>query len=606
MAWCWGKSQFSGGADLLTRIDLGFEGWKCQEISITSWAAARLIKLPDYDPIVCRKIVSGVARHIAETGTQGFKPQELSNVVWSMATAEITEKDLILPVLSLIDTIPLHRFAPQELNNICWGASKLLATLQLPPSTASNFYEHVDREVQTRSSTFKSQDVSTLLYALALVGYENESTYKTLIARCNPRSARFYKPQELSNSAWALATAGIPPDSSEDVRVMLDVVSAELQRRPGEFKPQEIKDVLWSLTKLGVPSATTFRSALEHMVAADTVSDLTPQGVGNMAWSIAKQTTMKLGGDEGKLGIYIGAESDLGKPCRQFFRKVVARVVDGIEDWSDQDLANTVYSFALLGLYSKPAFSAIASEVSRRQALGLVRLTAQEAANLLWSYSVCNHKCPALLSALCDYVRGLDMSPSLNEAANFIWSLTIFEHEDDVVPQIWSLIMGASPSELQWQTAMSLLQVSACNPSLAFPPGWLSGQDIPAPRVTSSRLQASVHSRALEVPGYDWSEEHVVSRTLTIDIADVGRKVGIEVDGPGHFVLDLDSASPVDNGIDARRIPNGSTVMKDRVLRSMGWSVAHVNFWEWNDCDGIREKETRMIQDLVGSPAHAA
>lgn len=75
--------------------------------------------------------------------------------------------------------------------------------------------------------------------------------------------------QELSNSVWALATAGIIPTNldyfdttfndntnknvllnDDPVTMCFGAVADELIKRPSEFKEQEIKDILWSFSKV--------------------------------------------------------------------------------------------------------------------------------------------------------------------------------------------------------------------------------------------------------------------------------------------------------------------------------------------------------------------
>jgi hypothetical protein len=75
--------------------------------------------------------------------------------------------------------------------------------------------------------------------------------------------------KELSNSVWALATAGIIPTNldyfdttfndninkkflinDDPVTMCFGAVADELIKRPSEFKEQEIKDILWSFSKV--------------------------------------------------------------------------------------------------------------------------------------------------------------------------------------------------------------------------------------------------------------------------------------------------------------------------------------------------------------------
>ncbi len=49
-----------------------------------------------------------------------------------------------------------------------------------------------------------------------------------------------------------------------------------------------------------------------------------------------------------------------------------------------------------------------------------------------------------------------------------------------------------------------------------------------------------------------------------------GERVGVEVNGPSHFI-----------GHD----PNSATLLKRRQLRHLGWRLASVPYWEWNEVE---------------------
>ena len=46
----------------------------------------------------------------------------------------------------------------------------------------------------------------------------------------------------------------------------------------------------------------------------------------------------------------------------------------------------------------------------------------------------------------------------------------------------------------------------------------------------------------------------------------------IEVDGPSHYLMNAEGRCVVENG---------ATRFKSRLLRRLGWDVAHVPFFEW-------------------------
>lgn len=58
-----------------------------------------------------------------------------------------------------------------------------------------------------------------------------------------------YEPQHLSNTLWALATGGVPPDD-EWLEEYLTVAFVALLKR--SLEPQHLANVLWALERLGV------------------------------------------------------------------------------------------------------------------------------------------------------------------------------------------------------------------------------------------------------------------------------------------------------------------------------------------------------------------
>ena len=123
----------------------------------------------------------------------------------------------------------------------------------------------------------------------------------------------------------------------------------ELSRRPFEFKEQEVKDTLWSFSKVGMRHPDLFRSVALHLIgeakngnAAETsrthrgLDQFTPQGLGNLAWSFAKQAgcaTEMLASEEldnekssssnGRLAVYETSCLDLGEELvTRFFANI--------------------------------------------------------------------------------------------------------------------------------------------------------------------------------------------------------------------------------------------------------------------------------------------
>ena len=147
---------------------------------------------------------------------------------------------------------------------------------------------------------------------------------------------------------------------------------------------------------------------------------------------------------------------------------------------------------------------------------------------------------------------------------------------------------------------------------LELPPdfidGWFKSDDVLDLR--PSKLQSSV-SRAMNRIGVDHKEEYLVpiqgTKLLALDLALPDQKVGIEVDGPSHFIHNMDEWS-----VDQKTQPNdelnwswttqemnGSTAMKDRLLEKKGWTIVHIPFWEWNRVQGKTAAEDEYLRSVL-------
>eukprot|EP00634_Sargassococcus_sp_CCMP2135_P007356 CAMPEP_0198661762 /NCGR_PEP_ID=MMETSP1467-20131203/43841_1 /TAXON_ID=1462469 /ORGANISM="unid. sp., Strain CCMP2135" /LENGTH=167 /DNA_ID=CAMNT_0044398227 /DNA_START=1 /DNA_END=501 /DNA_ORIENTATION=+ len=83
--------------------------------------------------------------------------------------------------------------------------------------------------------------------------------------------------------------------------------------------------------------------------------------------------------------------------------------------------------------------------------------------------------------------------------------------------------------------------------------------------------------------GWSHTFEYVTEEGLSLDLAQSESKCAIEVDGPSHYMKDATSGE---------LIANGATQFKARLLRSYGWQVSHVAFYEW---DGRSDFDRRRI-----------
>jgi hypothetical protein len=95
-------------------------------------------------------------------------------------------------------------------------------------------------------------------------------------------------------------------------------------------------------------------------------------------------------------------------------------------------------------------------------------------------------------------------------------------------------------------------------------------------------------AHAFPSPEAAFADEHIEERTgYSIDLALPSVRLGIEVDGPSHFIRqDRDAL-------------NGSTMLKQRLLRLAGWRIISVPYFEWDELEDSTAKVSYLTQ-LIG------
>ena len=88
------------------------------------------------------------------------------------------------------------------------------------------------------------------------------------------------------------------------------------------------------------------------------------------------------------------------------------------------------------------------------------------------------------------------------------------------------------------------------------------------------------HERSVLCPG--------IERTIDIVLEIDGQRLALEVDGPTHFLKE------------PQRTLNGSTLLRNRMLRAYGWTVLSVPFFDWNfPTDEPRQREAYLRKLLA-------
>ena len=301
----------------------------------------------------------------------------------------------------------------------------------------------------------------------------------------------------------------------------------------------------------------------------------------------------------------------------------------------------------------------------------------QEMANALWALAILDYDVQDLESAIAPFwienTAGStkDIKPATiakafkrQELSSLAWSCAVFGvYPADLMNYLYVGLVGSggdgnqySPSQLnecfcdgglQEEAIMCLIylqlameQENATN-GLSLPenfpddwcqqslsPGRLSDTTMEL-RLSTSRLQEAV-SAAFHRIRFEHVDEHIITaaellenrgkpisrryqEVLSIDIANLEAKIAIEVDGPVHYVADIEvvpikGGSPGNVGgrleymfhmSDERHRINGPTALKNRLLERSGWRSINIPFWEWYDLGGDHAREDAYCRLLL-------
>jgi len=486
----------------------------------------------------------------------------------------------------------------------------------------------------------------------------------------------------------------------------------ELIQRPDQFKAQEIKDVLLSFVWTETRHPVLFQAVAEHLVGSKDdpdmngrgVDDFNSQSIANLAYSFARHTQLgveilekykekcRIPATGGRLAAYTTSYLDVGEGLlRKLYSAIAESCIqnDRLKDFSPQDVANSVWAFAVMGMKHVRFLDAVNNTLQMKMKRWIDgersvknRFSGQETCNAIYAFAIFNYVPDNLLTLSQDYIldrlggkiRPESVSSWLNrrELAILCFVVSVFgEYPSNLIDIIYSGLVGtekksdpafmtrlyndggmlgnAITSLLYLQSIKDLESPELRNLSLPndFPLKWSSSpnfaihdsngggsmadglMDNGLLELHSSKMQTRISAAYTRI-GFSHTEEYVFTladlsekhgigvapipfELLSIDLADESSQTGIEVDGPGHFVTNIDEEhfsegrnilSSVGrylgkNGFndyqfrwdDEDQEINGSTFLKIRMMQNLGWRIVNLPFWEWYPVDGKQEEE---------------
>jgi hypothetical protein len=455
-----------------------------------------------------RCILNEIATHATPILSK-FDARSLSNLIYSFGHAEYVPKVendcTIFDVAAFEAMSKLQHFNCQELSNMLWSYAKMKS------SNSVLFKKSGDSIVGMNDlSGFMPQAISNIIWAYATAGKSHPKLFSKLGDHIVlMKDLGQFLPQHLSNIIWAYATAGEShPKLFSKIGDHI-VAMKDLNR----FDPQALSNIIWGYATAGESHPLLFSKLADHIVTMRDLGQFKPQELSNLLWSYATA----------------------GESHPLLFQKLVNVAIVRCNEFNSQNIANLLWAYATVGLIDQLLFTSFAPHVKSV----LIQCNSQEVANIAWSYAVANVNDPSLFNS--DYID------KCQAKAN------------DFVPENLSQLH-------QWQ----LWQVELKS-GINLPPALRDKcrQAVVSESYQSSRFQDDVIS-VLSLIGMLPEEEVLAPSGYRLDalVKVNGVKVGIEVDGPSHFV---------------NREPTGSTLLKRRQVSTVdGIRIVSVPYWDWN------------------------
>lgn len=231
--------------------------------------------------------------------------------------------------------------------------------------------------VRTSSTQFKPQDLSNIAWALTKLGILNTSLFNNiseLIVVCISE----FEPVNLSMTLWAFARSGFMDEQ------LFRAAIKEAKARMPDFQPQQVANTAWAVAKSGFVDQELFELAAEH--AIDRLDTFQPMNFSMLLYSfaLAKQPHQRLFEEVGKrctvkslsqtlaaphaISNLALAYSEAGIDNPGVFDAMAQVAVDRLYDFSTQQIITLAQAFATAKVPHEKLFKSITTSVTSRLA----------------------------------------------------------------------------------------------------------------------------------------------------------------------------------------------------------------------------------------------
>lgn len=215
-------------------------------------------------------------------GDHADQPRCWATIAWALAALPRRDNKIhqALSVISQLATPRIAGFKPLEITNMLWAFAKV-------GHCDRAIFEAVHAHLDVHMKEFSSSKLSTLMWSFATAQFLPSSTmYRMVENYAKDQANEAGNPVALANFLWALATSKMHPKT----RVLKDVGQKAASLLP-QFKVQELSITAWALSRLGARHDNFFLAVTVYLEENPKIlRQLHPQGAANLIWSFERQS----------------------------------------------------------------------------------------------------------------------------------------------------------------------------------------------------------------------------------------------------------------------------------------------------------------------------
>ena len=492
---------------------------------------------------------------------------ESSQIVWSFATIGRCPSDELFAAIEKFNLSNIHKMKSQGLSNLAWS----LATLGRhdDDDESTNLFRIIAEESIQRLDEFTPEDEVMLVLAYSRMTNNHTSFLKDLLEHIALKSLSHldkYTELDLFNMVVSYVK------SNCHNRQWMEAMACEIIRRPSSaFSLQVVIGIAWAYASAGCHEKDLLNYISDICITR--CDELKTKEVASLAWSFVT----------------------LDYHHRPLLTALAESSKARWPEFDAASIANMAWAYSTARADMPRLFEGIASVAMYKRD----EFKSQGVSMLIWSYAAIGHVDRSLLTWFEPMVKSVLRECNCQSLTNIAWTYAVadinadslFGPESpfiDIIIEKYDKFDSRGLCQLhQWNIWRKEIADDANYSALPMHIAQRCYEEFTNQLPQSSELQKDIMS-TLTLMGIEVEEEVRTQSGYSLDavVRDVnGKSIGLEVDGPHHFV---------------NKKPTGSTILKHRQVAAIdGMPFISVPYWEWNDLGQSTFDKQQYLRDKL-------